>query len=425
MTKAGLENKYTENLAVFCSGLRMAGIPLGIADVIDGARLMLTFGLRDEKTIRTVLSCIFVKSQNEKKIFDETFDDFFVNEGRLIERLLKEQAVETESERKMESAREELSKHIENPKDMEKNIMDAFSGLTEKGREEVLKYLSLTSGSDRYAPMESNFVQSIINRRIMFDALHGSETIQAPDNSEDLLYKNISEISENEIPKAIHLIRLLVRQTNGAIARKYKRSGKRGRLDYRKTIHESLKTGGSFYNLKYKRRPRSKKKILLLCDVSSSMIQFSEFAMRFVKSMSDISGFSETYIFSEEIARVNPLAMNRMEIFENFVKKSGLWGRGTDIGHALSELSGQKQKPLTRNTVLLIISDTKTSGSSKAEAAMQKIARNVEEIIWLNPIPKEKWRLMKTTNAFLPYCNMLDCSTLHNLAKACSESLFR
>ncbi|SHI54983.1 VWA domain-containing protein [Parasporobacterium paucivorans] len=425
MMIAGLQNKYTENLAVFCNLLRLAGIPVGIADVIDAARLILEFGLVDENTIRTSFASIFAKSQNEKKTFNEVFDDFFINESQLEENVHREKAMELENEKKMESAREDLSKHLEKPMELEKNIMDAYTGLSAESREQVLKYLNLATNNDRYAPLSSSYVQKVIDRRITMDALHGSESVRVPENADDLLYRNISEIRENEIPRAINLIRILVRQTNGAITRKYKRSGKRGRLDFRKTIHESLKTGGSFYNLEYKRRPRNKKKIVMLCDVSSSMLQFSEFAMRFVKSMNDISGFSETYMFSEGFVRVRPMDMDRMEIFESNVRKSGLWGKGTDIGNALEKLGGQKPSTLTRNTVLLVISDTKTTGSAKAENAMRKIYRNVEEIIWLNPIPKSKWKHMKTVNAFLPYCKMLDCSTLHNLARACAENLFR
>ncbi len=237
----------------------------------------------------------------------------------------------------------------------------------------------------------------------------------------DLLYKNLSDITEEEIPKIISLIQLLVKKINGAVSRDFHRTGKRGPLDYRATIHESLRSSGSFYKLLYKKRRKSRKRIVLLCDVSGSMLKFTQFAIQFIKSMSDVSKSSETYLFSEEFQKVSPFVLSNMKTFENYVKDSGLWGKGTDIGKAVEELVKISSSHLSASTILIILSDTKTMSPDIAGESFKKVAKRVGRVIWMNPIPEGKWDNMKTASIFRPYCQMVDCSTLNNLAKACMK----
>ena len=64
-----------------------------------------------------------------------------------------------------------------------------------------------------------------------------------------------------------------------------------------------------------------------------------------------------------------------MDLFRDYVRRSGLYGRGTDLGTALEKLISMKPTPLTDATTLLILSDTKTIDQPRALAALQEAKR--------------------------------------------------
>ena len=51
-----------------------------------------------------------------------------------------------------------------------------------------------------------------------------------------LMYRDISEFKDTEIPKAIGIIQAVARQINGELSAKRKKGGHSGKLDFRKTI---------------------------------------------------------------------------------------------------------------------------------------------------------------------------------------------
>lgn len=99
---------------------------------------------------------------------------------------------------------------------------------------------------------------------------------------------------------------------------------------------------------------------MLLCDVSGSMMQFSEFVLRFMKALSDSVDSARIFLFSEEVREIDAFALQDMDNFRNLVRHSGIFGRGTDLGSALDALCHLRPAPLGPSTVLLILSDAKT-----------------------------------------------------------------
>jgi hypothetical protein len=102
-----------------------------------------------------------------------------------------------------------------------------------------------------------------------------------------------------------------------------------------------------------------------------------------------------------------------------YVKESGVFGRGTDLGAALQKLTAMQPKALNTATTLLILSDTKTIDQNKAAAALQEAKRQAGRVIWLNPIPENKWKYIRSVQTMAAICPMVSCNTLSALASAC------
>ncbi len=202
---------------------------------------------------------------------------------------------------------------------------------------------------------------------------------------------------------------------------KRNRAGHSGKLDFRRTIRKGLETGGSFYRLKYKKKRGRRKNLLLLCDVSGSMMQFSEFALRFIQSLNQASESSRVFLFSENMFEADAFSLQNMDLFRDYVKKCGVYGKGTDLGLALRQLCAMQPAALNSATTLIILSDTKTVDHAGAVEALLVAKRMAGRVLWMNPIPQGHWRHIRSVQTFANLCTMVSCSTLQSLAEACRK----
>jgi len=214
------------------------------------------------------------------------------------------------------------------------------------------------------------------------------------------------------------MIRNIAQRINGELSAKRNNSGHSGLLDFRRTIRKGLETGGTFHRLSYKRKRHRRKHLVLLCDVSGSMLQFSEFALRFIQSLNQVSESSRTFLFSENLFEADAFSLQNMDLFRSFVKQSGVYGKGTDLGTALEKLCAMRPAALNAATTLIILSDTKTVDQARAVAALKEAKRLAGRVIWLNPIPESKWQYIKSVQTMASVCTMVSCNTLSALASA-------
>jgi uncharacterized protein with von Willebrand factor type A (vWA) domain len=180
-----------------------------------------------------------------------------------------------------------------------------------------------------------------------------------------------------------------------------------------------LETGGTFYRLKYKKKPRRRRHMVMLCDVSGSMIQFSEFALRFIQSLNQASESSKVFLFSESTVEADAFSLENMDVFRDYVSRSGIYGKGTNLANALEYLSDRRPPILTDSTTLIILSDTKTVETRRAFEALQKVKHLCGKVIWLNPIPESRWNYLRSAQVMASGCTMISCNTLGALAGAC------
>jgi len=153
--------------------------------------------------------------------------------------------------------------------------------------------------------------------------------------------------------------------------------------------------------------------------VSGSMVQFSEFALRFIQSLNHVAESSRVFLFSEDMFEADAFSLQNMDLFRNYVKESGVYGKGTDLGTALQALCAMQLPVLSDAATLLVLSDTKTVDQYRAVGALLEAKRLSGRVVWLNPIPQSRWEHLKSATAIASVCTMIPCSTLHELSQAC------
>ena len=420
---------YLEKIAEFSALLRQEGLAVGLQETADACEILTMLDMSDRDAVRLALQAVYAKSREEQTVFQRCFDGFFVSVERREAIRRKQEAEARELARRRQEAGEEMQVNGR-PMDLREDLQEVYISMSEEKREQLRHMLEKMKGNLQRSPkLYSNFIRSVFMRFLLEqqmamedDAAVGSEDLD-PDLA--LLYRDISQFKETDIPRAAALIAAISRQLDAELSRRRQSRGHSGKLDFRRTIRKGLETGGSFYRLSFRRKRQKKRRLILLCDVSGSMLQFSEFVLRFIKSMSEVSESSQTFLFSEEVREVDPFALQNMDSFRDYVRSSGLFGRGTDLGTALNELNHRRPAPLGPSATLIILSDTKTIDLPRAAQALTESRRQAGRVLWLNPVPQRKWPYIASIQMMASLCQMAPCSTLDELSRSCRKILMQ
>ena len=413
-----------DRMVRFVNDLRAQGMTIGMRETEDMLRALSLVGFEDRDAVRAAMRAILAGTRREQETFDKLFALYFVS----AEEFEKNRQAMAEARREMEQRRRELEETLTvdgKPIEFRDDLKDVYARMPQSERDRLRDIADKFSGKMEHAPklyegfIRSVFMKSLLEQQMVLEDAAEGAMQQASDA--DMMFRDISNFKDSEIPRAYQLIDQVTRRINGDIVARRRASGRSAALDFRRTIRAGLSTGGALCSLRYKKRHSRRKRVVMLCDVSGSMMQFSEFAIRFIKSLSEVSDHSEIFLFSEQVQRVNPFALQDMSLFAGYVRSSGVWGRGTNIGRALEAVLAAKPPVLGPGAVLIVLSDAKTVDLGRAEAALVKASRQAGSVVWMNPIPEAKWQYLKGVAQLRPHCSMVPCGTLDALARACAK----
>ena len=409
---------YLEKLSAFSRMLRLEGLSVSPKETADASRILVSLGFEDREQVKTALRTVYAKSREEQLTFDRVFDGFFISEERMRAQAKEKAQQDAQFQENLQALQQ--SGQAEGLNEEQQFV---FASMPLEDREKLEKFVEkYQENAQRNPKLYTNFIHSVFARTLLEQQIRMEEAAigcQATDPEIGLLYRDISKFSDTEIPRAIDIIQNISRQINGELSAKRNRGGHSGKLDFRRTIRKGLETGGSFYRLHYKKKRSRRKHLVLLCDVSGSMMQFSEFALRLIQNLNQVSESSRVFLFSEDIHEADAFSLQNMDLFRNFVRDCGIYGKGTDLGTALETLCNLQPEALNQSTTLIILSDTKTVDQTRAVEALLEAKRKAGRILWLNPISRGQWPHIRSIQTFSALCPMVCCSTLQELASAC------
>ena len=412
---------YLEKLSAFSRLLRLKGLHVGPRETADAAQVLVELGMADRTVVKTALRTVYAGSREEQLTFDGVFDGFFLSEEKMRQQARQQQEKERELEQRRREAEQELEQIGEQTR-LSQQQRDTYVTMPEEARQRLKDFAErYQSNMERNPGLYSEFIHSVFAKTIMEQQMlmeNAGENCMEADPEVGILYRDLGQFQDTEIPKAISIIQSIAKQINGELSSKRKARAHGGKLDFRRTIRLGLETGGSFHRLRYRKKREHRKRLVILCDVSGSMVQFSEFALRFIQSLNQVSENSRTFLFSERLVEADAFQLHNMDSFRSFVRESGIYGRGTDLGTALEDICARHPPILGAGTTLIILSDTKTIDQNRAVRAVLEAKRQAARVIWLNPIPEGKWQYLRSVQTMAALVPMISCSTLRELAAA-------
>ena len=207
-------------------------------------------------------------------------------------------------------------------------------------------------------------------------------------------------------------------------------------IDLRRTLRASLRQGGEVTALA-RRRPRDRwPNLVVLCDISGSMSQYSRMVLHFVHAVANRKGQGwakvHAFTFGTRLTNITRHLKNRD--VDAALKAAGAeaqdWSGGTRIGACLHAFNRDwSRRVLGQGAVVLLITDglDREDVSVLAHAA-ERLHLSSRRLIWLNPLLRWDGFAPKAAGirALLPHVDSFraghSIATLDALGAAISES---
>lgn len=169
-------------------------------------------------------------------------------------------------------------------------------------------------------------------------------------------------------------------------SRRWRRCRSGASLDLRGMLRQSLRYGGTPVELPRRMRRVTRTRLLVFCDVSRSMDEYSQFFLHFAAAVLRRLWHVEVFLFATELVRVTRLWFE--ESWNKLKLRVPDCGGGTQIGKCLNQfLQTHDATLLNDETIVIILSDGLDAGEPAAlEQALEALRRRSRAIFWLNPL---------------------------------------
>jgi uncharacterized protein with von Willebrand factor type A (vWA) domain len=237
---------------------------------------------------------------------------------------------------------------------------------------------------------------------------------------EELVARDFSTLDAGELKKMRQIMARMAPKLLTLRSRRFRPGVTGSRIDFPRSLRQSLHTGGDVIDLAWRRRQVDTAHLVLLCDVSRSMEKYSRFLIQFMYAFQNELPSTETFVFSTRLTRLTSTlrARNLDDALDEATSTSTGWSSGTKIGECLEQFNHQEApRMLDRRTVVVVLSDGWDGGDpALLGEQMAAIKRRSRSVVWLNPLLGDpRYRpLVSGMRAALPHIDLfLPC---HNLA---------
>ena len=248
------------------------------------------------------------------------------------------------------------------------------------------------------------------------EALSDSALDDAPDSIALMTWSDLERISTRDFTELTDGELAMVRSALSRLAwnieeRRTRRwiAGRGSRIDLRRALARSLRTGGEIATLPTRRRRTRARPIVLLCDVSGSMERYTRTLLLFAHGLSRDTNRVEAFLFATRLTRItselrSPKPDAAMTAVSRAVRD---WSGGTRIGEALRTFHQRWRRRILRGeSVVILISDGWDRGDPRLlRGEIARLQRSCHRLVWLNPLigGEDYAPLTRGLQAALPY----------------------
>lgn len=174
------------------------------------------------------------------------------------------------------------------------------------------------------------------------------------------------------------------------------RHGRRGHLDFRRTIRSSLSTGGIPMQPSYRPPTPRRTELVILCDLSESVSSFAHFTLLLVHALREQFGRVRVFAFIDELDEVTGSFRPGTDAIEAVAHLAATakvrgWSGRTDYGRAFELFHQRHLDAITPRAALLVLGDARSNHGDPGLRALRGIAGRARRAHWLNPERRSAW----------------------------------
>jgi hypothetical protein len=437
-----------ERVVRFITALRASGVRVSLAESADAFSAINLMGIQDREAFRLSLRATLVKDAHDLPAFEELFPLFFDTadappltnlaqdlssaEADLLAQALRQFAQQLRDmlERLMQGEplnQEELERLARltglNQADdlryrewmaqrMERALR--FQAVRE-ALEELLQLLAQMGMQpqrlEQMRQLMSANQQALREQLRRFAGQRIAENIseRLPEESiEALMDRPFNSLSEKEMQRLRQEVRRLAAVLRSRIALRQKRA-KTGQLDSKATIRANLKHGSVPIEIKHRDR-HLKPKLVVICDISTSMRFCSELMLSLIYELQDQINKTHAFAFIDHLEFISPdfTGQPSQEAVGEVLRRLPPGYYSTDLGYSLENFAQDYMDTVDSRTTFIMVGDGRNNFNDPRIDLFRTLARRSRRTLWLNPEAPHLWNTGDSDMLqYAPHCDVI------------------
>jgi len=442
------------------AALRASGVRVSLAESAEAFSAVDLMGIQDREQFRLSLRATLIKDLKDIPVFDKLFplffgtgqppmmggnpsDDMTPEEAQMLADAMRQytQNLRQRMNRLMSGeqlSREELEAlgqmvgltqvedlHYQNWMAQRMMRALAFPEVREALKELMEELQRMGMSRDRVDQMQNMIQQNMEGMREQIQQFAGERIAEnmsekePGDRMDYLMNRPFNALSDSDKKALQHEVKRLAAMLRTRIALRQKRA-KSGQLDPKATIRTNLKYHGVPMEIKHKDRVR-KPKIVVICDISTSMRFCSELMLSFLFALQGQVRKTHAFAFIDHLEYISDdfTGSDADEAISSVLWRMPSGHYNTDLGWSLNDFQNEYLDTLNGQTTLIIVGDGRNNYYDPRVDIFSTMARRAARTIWLNPEPPTMWHGDSDMPKYAPMCdNVLKVSNLRELADA-------
>lgn len=208
---------------------------------------------------------------------------------------------------------------------------------------------------------------------------------------QDLMQTPFRNLSSEEAAALRDEVKRLAARLRSRAALRQKRANE-GTLDPKNTIRHNLRYGGTPLELQYRKR-HLKPRLVVVCDISTSMRYCSEFMLTMIYELQDQVAKTRSFIFIDDLHEISDyFKAKRPEIAVQEVLYNHPPGSyNTDLGNSLQTLFNDKLDSVDSRTTVILLGDGRNNYNNPRLDLATGLRLRSRRVLWFNPEPQGQW----------------------------------
>ncbi|PIE10898.1 MAG: VWA domain-containing protein [Rhodobacterales bacterium] len=392
--------RLTHNITHFARALRKAGLPIGPGRVIDAIRAVEAVGFTDKRDFFWVLHACFVTRPEHRRVFAQVFRLYW-RDPRYMEHMM---AI----------------------------MLPAVRGVQEERRAEAAEKRAAEAVLDGAGMSNSEADPQGAEEEFQLE-IDASQTMSSEERLRSLDFEQMSTAEIAEAKRMLARLRLPVRPLP---SRRAQACVTGHWIDLRRTLRRALRHGGELRELALKKPRQRWPNLVVLCDISGSMSQYSRMVLHFLHAVANQkgAGWARVHAFTFGTRLTNITRHLATRDVDAALAAAGAeaqdWEGGTRIGASLHAFNRDwSRRVMGQGAVVLLITDgLDRDADHDLGHEIERLHLSARRLIWLNPLLRWDGFAPKAQGirAMLPHVDSFraghSIATLEQLAEVISRS---